>query len=400
MKNATPEQLANLARRAASISHDLGPLARGEDGRLTPDGRARFAQWAGRVLRRHRATGAAIVLISPGAQADVFCFGRARLRPCIPVTARTCFRVASVSKLALSFGALSLTEDGRLSLDEDVSRLAGYLVQNPHAPHFPVTLRMLLTHTAALRDEGAYGTRGMEPGCTMRELLENPANWLPQAPGQDFHYSNLGAGVAGALMERAAGEPLDLLMQRRVFAPLRIRASYDPRVIRPAEDLADGYAVRAFFPPSRRYDAAALAARPPEPFDPERDYLCAAGRLITDTHGMEALLRLLASRDGMGVITGASLDTMREDQSGIGGIAHAGRGLNTAFLPGVFPGLSPVGHQGVAYGMCAELFADPASGLGVGVMTNGVRLVRTPPLMRAGFDLLCLGFAALNAQPR
>ena len=75
----------------------------------------------------------------------------------------------------------------------------------------------------------------------------------------------------------------------------------------------------------------------------------------------------------------------------------AGRGLNTAFLPDVFDGFSPVGHQGVAYGMCAELFADPKTGAGVGVMTSGVRLVRQPPLMRAGFDLLALGFAALRS---
>ena len=45
--------------------------------------------------------------------------------------------------------------------------------------------------------------------------------------------------------------------------------------------------------------------------------------------------------------------------------------------------------------MCAELFADPAKNCGVGVMTSGVHLVKQPPLMRAGFDLLALGFAAL-----
>ena len=47
--------------------------------------------------------------------------------------------------------------------------------------------------------------------------------------------------------------------------------------------------------------------------------------------------------------------------------------------------------------MCAELFADPVTGAGVGMMTNGVSLERsTPPLMRVGFDLLSLGFAALR----
>ena len=98
----------------------------------------------------------------------------------------------------------------------------------------------------------------------------------------------------------------------------------------------------------------------------------------------------------MGVISAESLRDMRSVQDGRPGIRCAGRGLNTAFLPGVFDGFSPVGHQGVAYGMCAELFADPQTGTGVGVMTSGVRLVRQPPLMRAGFDLLALGFAALR----
>ena len=72
------------------------------------------------------------------------------------------------------------------------------------------------------------------------------------------------------------------------------------------------------------------------------------------------------------------------------------RGLNAAYLPDVFDGVSPVGHQGVAYGMCAEHCADPDTGCGVGLMTSGVRLSPCPPLMRAGFDLLALGFAALG----
>ena len=52
--------------------------------------------------------------------------------------------------------------------------------------------------------------------------------------------------------------------------------------------------------PLLKYNAQALAKRKPEPFDPERDYLCAAGRLITDSRGMAALLGLLASHGEMG----------------------------------------------------------------------------------------------------
>ena len=371
MKNASCAQRLALKSRAAQISGRLPPLSRRPDGALTPQSRAAVEAAARRILRKNGAVGASLVLCPPDGGTEALCFGSARLHPRRSVTPKTCFRVASISKLVMTFGALSLCADGLLDLDGDLSALLGYRVRSPHAPDVPVTLRMLLTHTSGLRDEGAYGTRGMQSGCTLRELLEAPENWLSARPGAAFHYSNLGAGAAGVAMELAAGMPFDDLMQSRVFAPLGIRASYDPRRI-------------------------ALAARPPEPFCPERDYLIAAGRLILDSSAMAALIRLLASRDGLGVLPPELLALMRTCQDGLGGIEQAGRGLNTAFLPDVFPGFSPVGHQGVAYGMCAELFADSERGAGVGVMINGVRLVRQPPLMRAGFDLLALGFAAID----
>ena len=347
MKTPTSAELAFLRRRAEQTFQRMPVLPRREDGRMTPESRLRFELSMESILENNRTLGACVVLRRPSGQYDVFCHGTARLSGRVPVTEETCFRIASVSKLVMAFGVLALCERGALNLDEDLSVYLGYPVRNPHFKDVPVTLRMLLTHTAAIRDEGNYGTRGMQKGCTLRELLENADNWLNAKPGEAFHYSN-------------------------------------------------GYSMR--FPlPLLKYNAQALAKRKPEPFDPERDYLCAAGRLITDSRGMAALLGLLASHGEMGVLSAPSLDLMRAPQDGLGGVGQIGRGLNTAALPGVFPGFSPVGHQGVAYGMCAELFADPTTGAGVGVMTSGTRLNRdTPPLMRVGFDLLTLGFASLR----
>ncbi|MDO4741527.1 MAG: serine hydrolase domain-containing protein [Eubacteriales bacterium] len=396
MKNPTPQELSALHRRADAIAGALPPLRAAADGRLDEASREIVRGQAQRILRRHRAVGAALVLCMPGGADECFHFGYARLKPRLPVTPDTCFRVASVSKLVMSFAALSLCESGMLDLDADISLYLGYPVRSPYAPDTPITSRMLLTHTSGITDSGPYGTRGMQPGCTLRELLDAPQSYAPYAPGHAFAYSNLGAGVMGVVLERAARMPFDDILKSRVFDPLHIRASYDPRRIVPSGDLADGYSVRGILPPRLRYDAAALSARAPEPFDPERDYLISVGRMITDSRGMTKLVRLLGSQDGMGVISPASLEAMRTAQDGMPGILRAGRGLNTAFLPGVFDGFSPVGHQGVAYGMCAELFADPKTGAGVGVMTGGVRLVRQAPLMRAGFDLLALGFAAMQ----
>ena len=170
---------------------------------MSPESRLRFELTLETILEKNRALGACVVLRRPSGAHETFCFGTARLLGRVPVTEETCFRVASVSKLVMTFGALALVERGVLGLDDDLSAFLGYPVRNPRFPDAPVTLRMLLTHTASIRDEGNYGSRGMQKGCTLRELLENADNWLPARPGEAFHYTNLGAGAAGAAMERA-----------------------------------------------------------------------------------------------------------------------------------------------------------------------------------------------------
>ena len=112
MKNPSETQLSMLSARAHALMRPLAPLACGSDGTLCPQSREQFAALSRAILRRNRAVGASIVLLSPGGAQDVFCFGHARLSPRMPVTPDTCFRVASVSKLVLSFGALSLVESG------------------------------------------------------------------------------------------------------------------------------------------------------------------------------------------------------------------------------------------------------------------------------------------------
>lgn len=358
LKNPTESELFQLSERAKRLSSRLPEFSYDGDGRLSLRSRILFESYVEDILRENRTVGACIVLRNPSGQHETFCFGNARLHPAVPVEPETCFRVASVSKLVMTFGALSLVESGQLSLDKDLSAYLGYPVRQSactglsrhpaHAPdpqcRHPRRRQLRFTRPAA--------------GCTPPRALSAPGKLAVRRPGEAFHYSNLGAGVAGVVMERAAGMPFDDIMRQRVFEPLSIRASYDPRRISPVSDLSNGYGVR-FFLPRLKYDAAKLAARPAEPFEPERDYLCAAGRLITDSDGMAKLLGLLASHGEISVLSRSSLDLMRMPQDGLGGIGSIGRGLNVAYLPNVFPGVSPVGHQGVAYGMVRRAFRRP-----------------------------------------
>lgn len=162
-------------------------------------------------------------------------FGHKRLAtasmPAEPMDADTMFRIASISKLVTALGVMKMVEQGALSLDADVGAYLGYRLRNPHFPGQPITLRMLLTHTASLRDEGGFR---WAPGIDLQEVLlpggrhhGSGAMWSrTHAPGSWFEYVNLNSGLVATVMEAASGERFDRLMRRLVFDPMGLKAGF------------------------------------------------------------------------------------------------------------------------------------------------------------------------------
>ncbi len=151
----------------------------------------------------------------------------------LPANAQTMYRVASISKLVTTLGVMKLVEDGKLNLDADVSDYLGYRLRNPHFPDAPITLRMLLSHTASLRDDAGYF---WDETVALKDVLlptgskfGKGAMWAANAaPGQYFTYCNLGWGLIGTLMEGVSGERFDRLMQRLILQPMDIRGGFNP----------------------------------------------------------------------------------------------------------------------------------------------------------------------------
>ena len=134
-------------------------------------------------------------------------------------------RIASISKLVLSIGVMRLVEQGKLDLDADVSKTLGWKLRNPAFPDSRISLRRLLSHTASLTDGAGYWQVPLDG--EFRTLLDDPKAWdAAHAPGTYWRYANVGFPLIGAVMERATGERLDLLMQRLVIKPLGLHACY------------------------------------------------------------------------------------------------------------------------------------------------------------------------------
>ena len=135
-------------------------------------------------------------------------------------------RIASISKLVTTLGVMRLVEQGKLDLDEDVSKKLGWQLRNPAFPDKPITLRMLLSHTSSLTDNAGYWNVAL--GEDIRMLTSDPKAWDgAHAPGTWFRYTNLNFPVVAGAMERASGERFDRLMQRLVLRPLGLHACFN-----------------------------------------------------------------------------------------------------------------------------------------------------------------------------
>lgn len=131
---------------------------------------------------------------------------------------RTVYDLASLTKVVGTTAAVMvLVEDGRMGLDDPVS---AYLPEFTGGGKERVTIRHLLTHTSGLPDWAEVA--GDTPEEALLRVLRMP---LRSTPGMRVTYSDLGFIVLHAAAERAAGEPLYRLLDRRVFAPLAMRST-------------------------------------------------------------------------------------------------------------------------------------------------------------------------------
>ncbi|MFI9005758.1 serine hydrolase domain-containing protein [Actinosynnema sp. NPDC053489] len=151
------------------------------------------------------------------------------------VTGRTRFEIGSVTKTFTALLLATLAAEGAVDLDAPVARhLAALLPAGPHARD--VTARHLATHTAGLPRLPPGLLRHAVPRWYSNpyrtytaDLLAArlPRTRLRHPPGHRTRYSNLGIGLLGHLLTRAAGLPYPVLLRDRVLDPLGLTDTGD-----------------------------------------------------------------------------------------------------------------------------------------------------------------------------
>lgn len=166
-------------------------------------------------------------------------YGFADKERAIAFTPDTVMNIASISKTFTGAALMRAVQDGKVSLDEDINAYLPFNVINPHFPKERITLRQLATHTSGISDqpevyEATYhfgGTAPEELGTFLQSYLTpdgryySKDNFLKTKPGSRRDYSNIGAGLAGYVIELAVGEKLNTYTKRHIFTPLGMSSS-------------------------------------------------------------------------------------------------------------------------------------------------------------------------------
>jgi CubicO group peptidase (beta-lactamase class C family) len=160
----------------------------------------------------------AVVLMRDGHVVYERAMGLAQRDPDRPFTTDTASDGGSLAKTLTAATVWELVAEGRLSLDDAVSR---HVPEYPYAGH---TVRQLVTHRNGLPDYGAFDD-DFAPGQVRgtAELLRATARRQPQpvfAPGVQVEYSNLGFDTAALVVERVTGQPIEAWWRERYFKPL------------------------------------------------------------------------------------------------------------------------------------------------------------------------------------
>lgn len=153
-----------------------------------------------------------------------------------PFTTNTIMNAGSIAKPFMGVAMMRAVQEGKLSLDEDINRYLPFRVVNPHHPGERITLRQIATHSSSITDRwavyrGAYHYGGDSPvqlGDFLSQYFTpggrhySRENFLDVKPGTNREYSNIAAALAGYIVERAHGEPLNVYTRKHIFTPLQM----------------------------------------------------------------------------------------------------------------------------------------------------------------------------------
>jgi CubicO group peptidase (beta-lactamase class C family) len=212
---------ALAAAHANALALLFGTLVASSAGGAASARLARAEQLIRTEMTAQRIPGLAVAVIDRGGTLIARGYGEANVEHHIPVGVATVFQSGSVGKQFTAAAVMLFVEDGRLSLEDPITRFF------PEAPESwsAIRVRHLLTHTSGIRDY-TNDLLDMRHAYTDDELVSIAcAQPLEFPAGERYGYSNTGYLLLGAILRRVGGRHYSEVLSERIFRPLGMRSA-------------------------------------------------------------------------------------------------------------------------------------------------------------------------------
>jgi len=297
-------------------------------------------------MEQQRIPGIALKIIQNGKDRKTGTYGLANLELNVPVKAETVFEIGSITKQFTAAAILLLAQEGKLSVDDPISR---HLKSAP-VTWSNITVRHLLSHTSGLKSytglAGIEFARHLTQEQFIRAIAAHP---LEFEPGESWKYCNTGFNLLGYIIGNVSHKTYWDFMSERIFRPLEMTTTRNRNPGDVIPNRAAGYEQTNHIWINRDYDLTDVFA---------------AGAIVSN---IGDLTKWNAALDGDAILNGSSKEEMWTP-------AKLNDGKLTKYGFGWFidtvDGHKNIGHGGATSGFSASIQRFPDDKLAVILLSN------------------------------
>lgn len=294
--------------------------------------------------------GAAIIAVRNGKTVYRGARGMAEMELGVALDPEMVFRLGSITKQFTAAAIMMLVEEGKLSLDDEITKFLPDYPTNEKS----ITVEHLLTHTSGIKSYTnipGWMQKKVKEQLSVKKLIDGFKDQpMEFDPGKKFNYNNSGYVLLGAIIEEASGQRYSKFIKERIFEPLGMDQSYYGNHGRIIPKRVSGYDGR----PSRPRNAAYLSMSQPY----------AAGSLLSN---VDDLAKWNAALFSGKVVSTESLEKMiTAYRLADGSSAGYGYGL----VPSDLRGHTAISHGGGIFGFSTFGICLPDDDVYVAVLSN------------------------------
>ncbi len=353
-----------------------------------------------------KVSGAAITIVKDGEIIYEQGFGARDLSKELPANKDTLFAIASATKSFVSLAIMQLQEQGKLDVNDPVSK---YVPLKLGSNDNPITIHHLMTHSSGMPDFSGHTYTYIEDSRNIPILPHekmipftskddfyrhlNGGGEFLVPPGEHFYYNNFAYSILSDIVERVAEVPFLDYMQKHIFEPLNMeRTTFDAKKAVDDDNFAQGYLL---LPPKEGEGSA------PKPVDyvTDRWSMYAPGGLFSTVRELAnyVIMHLNGGEfEGRHIIGTKSIEQIQSPhlKSGTFGqryISEQSQSRNRNygygfFVDSDFHGYKMIDHGGNTIGGTADLLFLPENKLGIISLANN--LMGPRPIINAGLAML------------